>query len=119
MLQEAFEVHHFVRVLPDRGSRCRAAAYHRRWPYLGEFQRPAGTRCLRSQGLPAHRPRLSLQQTPGPDRVVVQQQNPGDRRVAHAVIQQNQRIRTARQPIGRQTIPRRLAKPNRILTESG
>ena len=64
-------------------------------------------------------PGFLLQQTPGPDRVVVQQQNPGDRRVAHAVIQQNQRIRTARQPIGRQTIPRRLAKPNRILTESG
>src|SRR5208337_3284932 len=36
---------------------------------------------------------------PVPDRVVVHKQHPGDRLAAHAVVQQNQRVGAARQPM--------------------
>ena len=51
-----------------------------------------------------------IQQTSGLDRIIVQKQNLGDRRVSHAAIQQNQSIRTARQPIGRQPVPHQLSQ---------
>lgn len=53
-------------------------------------------------------PVFLIQPMPGADGVVVQQQNLGDGRVSHATIQQNQSIRTARQPIGRQPVPSQL-----------
>ena len=45
---------------------------------------------------------------PGPDRVVVQQQNLGDRLTAHAVVQQHQRVGPTSKPVRSRAVPSKL-----------
>jgi len=59
-------------------------------------------------------PVLLIQQTPCTDRIVVQQQNLGDRRVTHSLVKQNQRARTSSQAMRCRAVLRQLDQTGRV-----